>query len=74
MTRFTVFLILGLISISAHAYIGPGAGISVLGGIFGVIAAVFLAIAAVLLWPIRRMMKRRKARKAEGTEAKESTE
>jgi len=40
------------------AYIGPGAGITMLGALWGVIVAVFLAIGAVLFWPIRILLRR----------------
>lgn len=50
----------------AYGYIGPGAGISVLGGIVSVVVGLFLAIGAILLWPIRRALKRRRARSAGG--------
>jgi hypothetical protein len=42
------------------AYIGPGAGITMLGALWGVIVAVALALGAVLFWPIRVMLRRRK--------------
>lgn len=44
----------------ALAYIGPGAGITMLGALWGVIVAVALALGAVLFWPIRVMLRRRK--------------
>ena len=55
----------------AVAYIGPGAGISVLGSLLGILATIFVAIGAVLFWPIRKYLKRRKARResAQGTAA-----
>lgn len=46
---------------AAFAYIGPGAGISLVGSILGILAAIFLGLFAVLAWPIRRFLKRRKA-------------
>lgn len=45
----------------ALAYIGPGAGVSLFGAAFGLIAAVASAIGFVLLWPIRAMLKKRRA-------------
>ena len=46
----------------AAAYIGPGAGITMLGALWGVVVAVALALGAVLFWPIRILLrKRRKA-------------
>jgi sorbitol-specific phosphotransferase system component IIC len=51
---------------SAFAYVGPGAGLTMLGALLGVLAAIVLAITGVLLWPIRAMLaRRRQARKAE---------
>lgn len=43
----------------ALAYVGPGAGLSLLGALWGVIAAVVLALAFVVIWPVRRLIKRR---------------
>lgn len=46
----------------AAAYVGPGAGLSLLGALWGVLFAVFAALAFVVIWPIRRLIKRRSAR------------
>lgn len=51
---------------AAQAYVGPGAGLSLLGALWGVIAAIGAALLFVVLWPIRRMMRRRKANTAAG--------
>jgi len=45
----------------AMAYIGPGAGLSLLGALWGVIAAVAAALLFLLLWPLRRMMRRKRS-------------
>lgn len=44
----------------AAAYVGPGAGISLLGALWGVIAAIAIALGFVLFWPVRRMLRRRR--------------
>jgi len=44
----------------AEAYIGPGAGITMLGALWGVIVAVALALGAVLFWPIRVLLRKRR--------------
>lgn len=54
------FLILAPVS-PAIAYIGPGAGISVLGSLLSILATIVVAIGAILFWPVRKFMKRRKA-------------
>lgn len=43
----------------AAAYIGPGAGLSLLGALWGVAAAVVAALLFLLLWPLRRLMRKR---------------
>ena len=53
-----VCLALVLLAQPAFAYIGPGAGISLLGSLFGLVAAIFVGLGVVLFWPIRRLMRR----------------
>lgn len=56
-----LLLALGLtVSSPAMAYIGPGAGITMLGALWGVVVAVVLALGAILFWPIRALLRRRK--------------
>jgi nitrate reductase gamma subunit len=43
----------------AHAYVGPGLGVGVIGAIFGVIFAVLLAIIGLFWYPIKRMFKKK---------------
>ncbi len=63
----TALLTTLLVAPAAQAYVGPGAGISLVGSLVGLVGVIALAIGSILLWPIRRMMKKRK--KAEpGTE------
>lgn len=63
--RTALALTLLLAPISALAYIGPGSGISLLGGLWSVLVGVVLALAAILIWPVRLMIKRMRRRKAE---------
>lgn len=46
---------------SAQAYIGPGVASGALAAVVGVLGAIFLALFAVIYYPIKRMLKRRKA-------------
>lgn len=45
----------------AFAYIGPGAGLSMLGAFWGLVVAVLAALSFLLLWPIRKMFKKNNA-------------
>lgn len=71
--KITLALVLLLQALPALAYIGPGSGISLLGGLWGVLVAIVLAIGAILIWPIRYMF-RRLRRKRRGPASTESVE
>lgn len=49
-----------LLPLMAQAYIGPGVGAGALGAVIGVIGAIFLAIFAIVWYPVKRMMKGKK--------------
>lgn len=53
-------LILALLSPQAHAYIGPGAGAGTIAIVVGVIASVFLALVAIVWYPLKRLFNGRK--------------
>jgi uncharacterized membrane protein len=53
-----IVLVLTLLATPAYAYIGPGAGITVLGALWAVVVALVLAVAAVFLWPLRALLRR----------------
>jgi hypothetical protein len=59
-----IALALNLFATPAFAYIGPGAGITVLGALWGVMVAIVLAVAAVVLWPLRVLFRRRRRKPA----------
>lgn len=54
---------------AAEAYVGPGAGISLIGALIGLLSAIGLAVFAILRWPIRRYMMRRRAARSAATES-----
>jgi len=56
--RFT-FLFLFLLPLNAHAYLGPGLGAGTIGAILGVIGSVFLALFAIVYYPVKRFLKKR---------------
>ncbi len=55
-----------------HAYVGPGAGVGVIGAIVGVLLAVLMAILGIFWYPIKRMFKKDKPE--ESLEAAEQNE
>ena len=51
-------LLVLLMATPAHAYVGPGAGVSLFGAAIGLLVAIFSAIGVILLWPIRMLAKK----------------
>ena len=54
-------VLLAAAPVAAHAYVGPGAGISLLGSLWELIVGIVVALAMILFWPIRIMLRKRKA-------------
>ena len=50
---FCLVIILLLSPATAHAYIGPGAGVAVVGSFFVMFVAILSAVSVLLTWPIR---------------------
>lgn len=48
----------------AQAYIGPGLGVGAITAIFGVVAAVFMSLIALVWYPVKRLVKRGKPAQA----------
>jgi len=44
----------------AVAYVGPGAGLTLLGALWGLVVAVVVSVGFILMWPLRRLMRRNK--------------
>ena len=47
-------------SAAAFAYVGPGAGLGLIGSLFAVIAVFILALVGLVVFPLRVIMKRRR--------------
>lgn len=54
-----------------QAYVGPGAGLSLLGALWGLLLAIGAALIFIIAWPLRRMRRRRLAKEAESAEKPE---
>jgi len=50
----------------AQAYVGPGAGLSLIGALWGLVVAVGAAVGFVVLWPLRRALRGRRAAQPDG--------
>lgn len=67
-TLFTLALFLSA-SQPALAYVGPGAGLSLLGAFWGLIVVLVAALSFVIFWPLRRIRRRVRASTGTGGEA-----
>ena len=68
LTLLAAVVLLGLHPGMALAYIGPGVASGALAAVIGVIGSIFLALFAVIYYPVKRMLKRRKAAAATETD------
>lgn len=59
--RFIVLVLLLLPSLAAHAYVGPGLGLGVIGAILGTLLALVMAVAGVVWYPVKRLLKKSRA-------------
>lgn len=54
------FGLCAFVSAPALAYVGPGAGLSLLGAFWALLLAVGAALVFLVAWPLRRMRRRRR--------------
>ena len=59
-----IAMLAALVSGTALAYVGPGAGLTLLGALWGLVLAIGAALAFVVLWPLRQWRKRARAERA----------
>lgn len=64
---FAVFALFTLWSGAGFAYVGPGAGLTMLGALWAVFAAIGLTLAGLLFWPLRAIVRRRRAGQRKAT-------
>ena len=60
--------LMAALSRPAFAYVGPGAGITMLGALWAVLASVVLAIAAAIAWPIAALVRCMRSNAFDGTD------
>jgi uncharacterized membrane protein len=66
--RWVVVALLVMVPFTAQAYVGPGAGVGMIGSLFAVLGAILLSIVGLILWPLR-MLRKRMQRKNAGSQA-----
>ena len=68
--QLKIFLLLPLLfaALPAHAYIGPGAGAGTIAVVLGILASIVMAFFAILWYPVKRLVKKRKAAKKLGAD------
>jgi uncharacterized oligopeptide transporter (OPT) family protein len=59
-----VAIVLSSVPTAVFAYIGPGAGLGALGALVGLLVGVVMAVAIVLYWPVRVLIRRLKRKPA----------
>ena len=57
LTLITSIILLAL-SPFTMAYVGPGAGLSLIGSLIGVVVAIFMALTVIISWPLRLLIRR----------------
>jgi Kef-type K+ transport system membrane component KefB len=60
-----IFAVSMLALAPAHAYIGPGAGAGTIAVVLGILASIVMAFFALLWYPVKRVVKRFKAARAD---------
>lgn len=60
LTALAVALAAMVIPAQAFAYIGPGLGAGAISAVLGVLGSIFLGLFAIIWYPIKRLMKKRK--------------
>jgi hypothetical protein len=68
------FVVMTFAPAAALAYVGPGAGLGILGVLLATVVAVLASLVGLVLWPLRMLARRRKSASTKvgdvGSEAK----
>lgn len=57
-TCYVVLVISVVLTSTASAYIGPGIGAGVVGVVLGIVGSLFLALAGIVWYPLKRILRR----------------
>ena len=64
MARLAVLIVLSSLAVTAEAYVGPGMGLGVLGAAFGLVTAIFLGLVGMVWYPVKRLLRGKRAASA----------
>ncbi len=73
-TLLTILAIGALLPLTASAYVGPGAGITLLGSLWGMLVGVVAAVGVILFWPVKILLRKRKAAQEAAAAAADAAE
>lgn len=62
MMRLIVCALFASVPWAAEAYVGPGAGLGMIGSLLAVVGAMLLSLIGLILWPLRMLRKRMQAK------------
>jgi hypothetical protein len=62
-----VFSVTLMLPCSAMAYVGPGAGITLIGALWAVVVAFAFMVGGLVIWPLRALLRWWKNSRAKGT-------
>lgn len=65
----TILAALTMMSKPTLAYIGPGAGLGMIGSLLAVIVAVIVAVVGIIVYPLRLLRKKREQGKQRGDQS-----
>jgi hypothetical protein len=74
MSKLIFFISFILVSPPAFAYIGPGMGAGVIAGVIGFIGAIIIGLWAVLYYPIKRALRKKREQKECASKSDNQTE
>jgi|APSaa5957512535_1039671.scaffolds.fasta_scaffold130485_3 hypothetical protein len=58
--KVSILALFAVTTMPVQAYIGPGMGGGAIAVVFGILAAIFMAIFGFIYYPVKRWLKRRK--------------
>ena len=70
--RYVAFLAPFLVANTAHAYIGPGAGLGAIAVTIALVLGVLLLFAGLVWYPVKRLLKGKSGSEPEGKSADET--